>query len=84
MLAFVAISRRVSPGRFNEHVWGRQIQWDTYLAKTRDVHLTIREAAARTGEACFSGSSALKGPIPGRSFAGSSNRRETRRCRARL
>ena len=45
MLAIVAISRRVSPGRLPEYAWDRLIQWATYPAKTRDIQLTMREAA---------------------------------------
>ena len=70
MRAFVAISRRVSPGRFTEYAWGRLIQWETYLVKTRDAHLAMREAAVGTDAACFPDSSALNGPIPGSSYAG--------------
>ena len=72
VLAFVAISRRVSPGRLAEYAWGRLIQWATYLAKTRDVYLAMHEAAAGTDAACFSDSPALNGPVPGCSCAGAS------------
>ena len=51
MLAFVAIARRVSPGRFTECAWDRLVQWGAYLAKTKDAHLTMRKAAAGTGAA---------------------------------
>ena len=70
MLAFVATARRVSPGRLTENAWGRLIQWATYLVKMRDVHLTIRTAAAGAGVAFFSDSSALNGPVAGSSYAG--------------
>ena len=70
VLAFVVISRREIPGRFTEHAWNRLIQWATYLVKTSDVHLAMREATAGTGAACFSESPALNGPIPGSSYAG--------------
>ena len=46
------------------------IQWAIYLAKARDVHLTMRKAAARTGAACFFESPDLNGPAPGSSCAG--------------
>ena len=68
-LAFVTIARRVSPGGFAEYAWDRLVQWGTYLAKTRDVHLAMRKAAAGTGAACFSVSSALNVPVPGNSCA---------------
>ena len=67
MLAFVAIARRVSPGRFTECAWDRLVQWGAYLVNTGDVHLTMRRAAAGTGAACYSDSSALNGPVPGSS-----------------
>ena len=70
MLVFVAIARRVSPGRLTEYALDRLVQWGTYLAKTRDVHLAMRKTAAGTGAACFSDSSALNGPVPGSSYAG--------------
>ena len=70
MLAFVAIARRVSPGRFTEYAWGQLVQWGTYLVKTRDVHLAMRKAAAGAGADFFSNSSALNGPVPGSSCAG--------------
>ena len=54
ILAFVAIARRVSPERFAEYSWDRLLHWAIYLAKTRDVHLAMRKAAAGTGAACFS------------------------------
>ena len=38
--------------------------------KTRNAHLTMRRAAAGTGAACFSVSSALNGPVPGSSYGG--------------
>ena len=66
----VAIARRVSPGWFTEYAWDRLVQWNGYLAKTRDVHLAMRKADAGTGAACFSDSPALNGPVPGRSYAG--------------
>ena len=54
---------------FTEYAWDRLGQWGTYLAKTRDVHLAMRKAAAETGAACFSDSPALNGPVPGSSYA---------------
>jgi len=80
MLAFVELSRRVSPGRFTEYARGRPIQWATYLVRMKYVHLAMREAAVReaavreaaagTNAPCFSGSSALNGPVPVSSYAG--------------
>jgi len=70
MLAFVAIARRVSPGRLTEYAWDRLVQWGSYLVKTRDVHLTMRKVPAGTEAACYSDSSALNGPVPGSSYGG--------------
>ena len=83
MLTFVAIARRVSPGRLTEYAWDRLVQWGTYLVRTRDVHLAMRKAAAGTGAACYSDSSALNGPVPGRSYGGACLQYSTgiRRCR---
>ena len=70
MLDFVAISRRVSPGRLTEYAWGRPIQWARHLVKTKDLQLAMRKCPLRTGAAFFSGPSSLNGPVPGSSYGG--------------
>ena len=44
MLGFVAISRRVSPGRLTECTWDRPIQGARYLVNTKDIQLTMRRS----------------------------------------
>ena len=68
MLGFVAISRRVSPGRLTEYAWGRLIQWARYLVK--NTQLAMRRCPPESGASFVSGSPSLNGPVPGSSNAG--------------
>ena len=70
MLGFVAVSRRVSPGRLTECAWDRLIQWARYLVNTKDLQLKMRKCPAGTNAAFFSDSSSLNGTAPGSSFGG--------------
>ena len=70
MMDFVAISRRVSPGRLTEYAWDRLIQWARYLVNTKGPQLTMRKCLSRTNAGFFSDSSSLNGPVPGSSYDG--------------
>ena len=70
MLGFVAISRRVSPGRLTECAWGRLVQWARYLVNTKDIQFTIRQCPPGAGAAFFSDSTSLNSPVPGNSYGG--------------
>ena len=85
MLAFVAIARRVSPGRLTEYAWDRLVQWGTYLVKTRDVHLTMRKVPAGTGRRVTRTRPHSTDRSPAAAMGGRacSTRRGIRRCRTR-
>mmetsp|Transcript_4068 Transcript_4068/g.9683 ORF Transcript_4068/g.9683 Transcript_4068/m.9683 type:complete len:381 (-) Transcript_4068:53-1195(-) len=70
MLGFVAIPRRVSPGRLTEYAWGRLIQWARYLVNTKELQLTMRRCPPESDAAFLSDSSSLNGPVPGSSCGG--------------
>jgi len=70
MLGFVAISRRVGPGRLTKYAWSRLVQWARYLVGTKGLLLTMRRCPAGTDAAFFSDSSSLNGPVPGTSYGG--------------
>ena len=61
----------------------RIVQWATYLAKTKDLKFTIRQAPPGAEAAIFSDSSTLNGPSPGSSHGGTCQKFSTGgRCRA--
>ena len=70
MLWFVAISRRVSPGRLTEYAWDRFIRWGRCLVNTKGIQHTTRRCPPESVAAVFSYSSSLNGPVPGSSYAG--------------
>ena len=70
MLGFVAISRKVGPGRLTKYAWNRLVQWARYLVGTKGLLLTMRRCPAGTDAAFFSDSSSLNGPVPGSSYGG--------------
>ena len=70
MMGFLAISRRVSPGRLTGCAWERLIQLRSYLANAKELQLTIRKCPLRTGAALFSDASSLDVPFPGSNYGG--------------
>ena len=70
VLGFVAISRRVSPGRLTEYARGRLIQWAKHLINTKEILLRKRQCPPRAGAAFFSDPPSLNGPVPGNSYGG--------------
>ena len=70
MSGFVAVSRRVSPGKLTEYAWDRPIQWARYLINTKDLQLARRKCPTGTNTAFFSDSPSLNGPVPGSSYGG--------------
>ena len=67
----------MSPGRFTKYAWDRLIKWENHLVMTRNVHLTMQEAAAGTKAACFLESPALNGQVSRSSCAGACIRLST-------
>ena len=70
VLGFVAISRRVSPGRLTEYAWDTLIQWAMYRANNKNIQLATRQCPPRTGAAFFSDFYSLNGPVLGISYDG--------------